>query len=264
HDVCTARALKMIEDGNDNLYMNMDDTGVATDIAKDMAKDMAILDHTLSDSEDEDEDSSNLFDMSTIEPQLVLNAAGLAPTAASSIEEPSLISPPSVMPEESSSASLLLAQSTLPAPSTMDTSHPLSSTLSGPLPLDPLASQPVPAATDAFIFPATAMSYDQPLHSVDIPHSRLTSPVQETENWSQLLAGLKKRPVPALPESQKKKAAEPKNPSKTMMTEGSVLGKRVRKPCGTKEVIPLTVDTNGKPLNASKSASGKKGKENVW
>ncbi|KAH0580148.1 hypothetical protein H2248_002956 [Termitomyces sp. 'cryptogamus'] len=128
----------------------------------------------------------------------------------------------------------------------------------------PPSLQPV---TNLFIFPPVLNS----------THSRLLSPEQEPEeHWSELLASLKKRPSAPVAEAPKQKkqntvihATKPAPVPKNVLNADklTVQGKRIRKAPGMREVVPLTVNANGKPLyKTHKPALCKKvkGKENVW
>ncbi|KAG5349944.1 hypothetical protein C0989_001159 [Termitomyces sp. Mn162] len=116
------------------------------------------------------------------------------------------------------------------------------------VPDTPLSLQP---ATNLFIFPPV----------FDSTHSHLLSPEQEPEeHWSGLLASLKKCPSAPVAETPKQK----KQKTAIHATKPAPC---IQKAPGMREVVPLTVNANGKPLyKTHKPALCKKvkGKENMW
>ncbi|KAG6899390.1 hypothetical protein C0995_006089 [Termitomyces sp. Mi166 len=102
---------------------------------------------------------------------------------------------------------------------------------------------------------------------------QLQTPIEEWKELSELIAGLKKQPVPHVPDAKqpKKRAYQAWSTlqlkiADTMANDLIVLNKYVHKLCRTKEVIPLTIDADGKPLSTTVSqepAPHRKGKENT-
>ncbi|KAG6875439.1 hypothetical protein C0992_003823 [Termitomyces sp. T32_za158] len=284
-EVCAARALK----SNDE-KMSLAPLNKADDAQTMMKSVMDVSDYTILDSEDEDD--GRLFDVSVIDPQLFLNTSqGQASITAATVSTPTAATAPTTVstPTSATVSSAVVAipvqpvqpSSALTTPQTAPTQSPSSTAEDLSLTNDCLSSAPQPDASDSFIFPP--MRYDNPPHDLStqsclspydlIAHSRLTNP----ESGNELLASLKRHPsVPAAkaPKQKKQKTTKailvPKNVSNSQSNQESLIitAKRVWKSTGTKEVIPLTVDADGKPLprTTCKLAPRKKGKgkENAW